>query len=151
MPKKKITKSTENVVELERKQYIFGADDSRATITLWCDGRDYNPETEGYHPVYSYQITTDKWSFTANDIRGASNETPNLTAASQSLFAFLYVACVDDASDSDKELFPDNVRIWGQQFTTELKSLALEAAKVIGSEVNPESVQVDDEPFSFDD
>lgn len=147
MSKKKISESTDNVTENERKQYVFGADDSRATITVWCDGRDYNPESEGYHPVYSYQITTNKWSYTTNDIRGASNELPNLTSASQSLFAFLYVACVDDASDSDKELFPDNVRVWGQQFTNELRSLALEAAKAVASEVK----SVDDEPFSFDD
>lgn len=128
---KKITQNINNVTENEKKQYIFGTDESRAVITVWCDGRQYDPESEGYRPIYTYQITTSQWSYTANDIVGALNEVPDLYAASQSLFAFLFMCCVEDAPESDKQMFPDYVRVWGEEFVREFRVLSQEAAKVV--------------------
>lgn len=150
---KKITQNVNNVTENEKKQYVFGSGDSRDVVTVWCDGRQYDPESEGYRPVYSYQIMTSRWSYTSNDIVGALNEVPDLYAASQSLFAFLFMCCVDGAPDSDKEMFPDNVRIWGEQFVREFRALSQEAARVVQAAVQvPEpNNDDDDEEMSAED
>ena len=61
------------------------------SVEIWCDGRDYNPSTEAYHPRYSYKITANEgeWEYIDNDIHGAANEVPDLLSGAKSLFAFL--------------------------------------------------------------
>lgn len=147
VPKKKINENKNN-----QKEYTFGPDDSRAVVTVWCDGRDYDPSLEGYKPIYSYQIKTSEWSYIANDIRGGLNEVPNLYAASQSLFAFLYTCCTSSDVE-DHLMFPDYVREWGNDFTDEFSMLSLEAAGVAQSAV-PSSVpdqDIEEDVFGIDE
>lgn len=95
--------------------------EGESTITVWCDGREYDPSIEGYRPVYSYSIVTPSWRYDDNDIHGAINEQPDLDLGSRSLFAFL-LACAESESESSENysLFPPNVREWAQSFSDEL-------------------------------
>ena len=144
MPKKKI-----NVTENDRKQYTFGTGDSHSTVAVWCDGRVYDPQVEGYQPVYSDQITTKEWSYTANDIQGGLNEVPNLYAAAQSLFAFLYTCCQASDDNEDRNMFPEHIRLWGDQFTNEIATLSLEAARLVQAEVPSSTPDTDNDEDVF--
>lgn len=107
-------------------------------IEVWCDGRDYDPEFEGYRPIYSYKIVyTDEnnnWcEYVSDDVHGGINEIPNLNSAAQSICAFLY-ACQEGYTEDPEHkkenasLFPPEVREWAYQFADEIsiKSLELE-------------------------
>lgn len=108
----------------KNKTKIFTFGDSyegESTVTVWCDGREYDPSIEGYKPVYSYSVITPTWRYDANDIHGAINEQPDLDLGSRSLFAFL-LACAEskDESSENYDLFPPQVREWAQHFSDEL-------------------------------
>lgn len=92
-----------------------------AVFTVWCDGRDYDPELEVYRPVYSYSIVTNKWRYDANDLRGAPNEIPNLDLASTALLALLLTCSTASDDDENSELFPPHVREYGQEISQTLK------------------------------
>lgn len=116
MPKKKIDPHIESA--LDHREYQI--EDS--VVKIWCDGRDYDPSTEAYHPKYSYLIVAPDWRYDGNDIRGGANELPNLTKASQSFFAFLYasqesyeVHLRGAFTDGNFEMFPPHVNEWAQQ------------------------------------
>ena len=112
----------------EKRKFQFGDDDAPYTVEVWCDGRERDPDTEDYYPVYSYSITTPDWDYQGNDIRGAANEIPDLTAASKSLFAFLY-ACQEgmpedvEANFENARLFPPHVREWAYEVSEELSAV----------------------------
>lgn len=100
--------------------------EGESVVKVWCDGRKYEPDTESYHPVYSYSITTPKWSYVNNDITGGANEEPSLEKGAQSLFAFLY-ACQQAKPGSDNyETFPPQVRDWAYHFSEEISSISLQ-------------------------
>lgn len=144
MPKRKITSET--------REYRFDSKDTKSVVKVWCEGRDYDSYSESYRPVYSYQIKTSEWSYVSNDIRGGANEKPNLNAAVQSLFAFLYQCCTCDDSSEDRGMFPEHVRLWGDEFTEEFSILSIEAAQ--SSTPTPSSVSNDEsleELFGSDD
>ena len=109
--------------ETPTKRFTFGdSHEGESNVIVWCDGRDYDPITEMYRPIYSYSIVTPKWRYDANDIFGAYHEMPNLDLASRSLWAFL-LSCVE-AQDENSEnygLFPEQVREWAQHFSDEIK------------------------------
>ena len=108
--------------ETPTKVFEFGDDyEGKSTITIWCEGRVYEPSKEVYRPVYSYSIVTPTWRFDANDIHGAPNELPDLDLGSRSLFAFL-LACSEafDEKSENYDLFPPQVREWAKHFSGEL-------------------------------
>jgi hypothetical protein len=145
MPKRKIKQNVDNLPDEKKKQYCFGSGNNCSTVTVWCEGRDYDPYTEGYRPIYSYQIDTTQWSYTSNDIRGSVNEIPNLFAASQSLFAFLYVCAVSSEEGEDRDMFPEHVRLWAEDYLKEIQVLSLKAAES-ASVPQPESLQPKNPP-----
>lgn len=112
MPKDSKSGNKDNATPI--KEFRFGDKyEGDSIVKVWCDGRNYDPQTEAYHPVYSYSISTPKWKYDANDIYGAANELPDVDLGSRSLFAFL-LACAEaknDASDNF-DLFPEQVRDW---------------------------------------
>lgn len=96
-------------------------------VEVWCEGRDYDPVGEAYHPMYSYKIVTPEWEYINNDIRGNNNSVPDNLLAAQSLFAFLY-ACqqgMPKVGQFDKgenaDLFPPHVREWAYHFAEQLE------------------------------
>jgi hypothetical protein len=100
-------------------------------VEIWCDGREYDPLSEGYRSRYSYRIVSEDWEYVDNDIRGVINEPPNLNAAARSLFAFLY-AC-QEAKNEDSEnydLFPPHVREWAECLSEELARVHLDLLKL---------------------
>lgn len=106
------------------KEFIFGDSyEGDSTVIVWCDGREYDPAQELYYPVYSYSIVSPYWRFDSNDIRGATNEIPDLDRGSKSLFAFL-IACAEakDESSDNFTLFPPEVRDWAIHFSEELQN-----------------------------
>lgn len=100
------------------------------TVKVWCDGRRYDETSEAYRPIYVYSITTPQWEFLSDDLCGACNEVPNITAASQSLFAFLY-SCqqgmpkggggFDKNRNDTADLFPPHVREWAYLFAEQIE------------------------------
>lgn len=118
MPNEKNESNQDNA---PTKLFKFGDSyEGESIVTVWCDGRAYESETELYRPVYSYSIKTPLWKYDANDIYGAGNEVPSLDRASQSLFAFL-IACADANEESENyTLFPPEVRDWAQHFSEEI-------------------------------
>ena len=113
------------------KEYEFGDSyEGVSKVTVWCDGRVYEPEDEVYRPVYSYSIVTPNWRYDANDIHGAPNELPNLDFGSRSLFAFL-LACSEakDEESDNYDLFPPQVRDWAQHFSDQITIEYLEKTK----------------------
>ena len=102
-----------------------------STVEIWCEGREYDPSSEGYRPKYAYKITTTKWEYTDNDIRGAVNEVGSTNSAAQSLFAFLY-ACQEGmphrggfVTHENADLFPEHVREWAYLHCEQLSMLNL--------------------------
>lgn len=116
------------MTEKETRTFKFSDNTGDFFVNVWCDGREYDAVTETYHPVYSYKITGPEWEYTANDIRGAANELPSSTAASQSLFAFLY-ACQEGMASTGRfagqnenaDLFPPHVRAWAYIFADDIE------------------------------
>lgn len=118
--------------EPEARTFQFSDRSGDHTVKVWCDGRVYDETTEAYRPVYSYSITTPEWEFVSNDLHGAANEIPNVNAASQSLFAFLY-SCQQgmpksgggfERNQSDTaDLFPPHVREWAYLFAEQIELL----------------------------
>jgi hypothetical protein len=111
----------------QSKEFRFGDSyEGESIVTVWCDGRAYDPRDELYRPVYCYSIQTSTWKYDANDIHGAPNEIPNLTKASQSLFAFL-LACVESSEGGENyALFPPEVRQWADHFSEEIQDQYLQ-------------------------
>ena len=103
------------------------------SVEIWCDGRDYNPSTEAYHPRYSYKITANEgeWEYIDNDIHGAANEVPDLLSGAQSLFAFL-LACQEglpediDGKCENADLFPPHVREFAYNLKEQIEMAHLE-------------------------
>ena len=85
-------------------------------IVLECEGRQYDPSTECYHPQYKYVITGPKWEYVGNDIFGAANGAPDTLAGMKALIAFLIHAQSGMPEDSEyseadgAEQFPSHVR-----------------------------------------
>lgn len=114
--------------EQTNKEFVFSDSNGEYKVLVWCDGRQYDPSSECYHPMYSYKITTPDWEYTDNDIRGGANELPDLEAASRSLFAYLYAAQEGLPQDTNAErenarLFPPHVRDWAYQVNEEISIL----------------------------
>jgi len=115
--------------QIENEPLEFKFNDSyegESVVKVWSDGRDRDPETETYRTVYSYSITTPRWSYTDNDIHGVPNEEPNLTKAAQSLFAFLYACQESKPGQENYDSFPPQVRDWAYHFSEEISSLSLQ-------------------------
>lgn len=92
-------------------------------IEIWCEGREYDPLTEGYRPRYIYKIMSEDWEYIDNDIHGAVNEIPDLNSAARSLFAFLYACQEAQDEDSDNyDLFPPDVREWAEKHSQEISN-----------------------------
>ena len=101
-------------------------------LEVWCDGRRYEPDTEAYHPIYSYRIKTKDWTYEGNDIIGGANETPNLVRAMQSLIAFLHACGKARTKESENfNLFPEHVREWAIYASDEL---TMKYHQITGSE-----------------
>lgn len=113
----------------ETRTYTFRDDhNGNSTVKVWCDGRDYDPAAEAYHPIYSYKIVTPEWEYIDNDIRGKANELPDIAAGAQSLFAFLYACQEGLPMDTEGErenanLFPPNVREWAYLFSDQIEAV----------------------------
>lgn len=119
----------------------------KSSIEVRCDGRKYEPDTEAYHPIYSYKIRTKDWEYFGNDIHGGANEKPNVVAGMQSLIAFL-VACAE-ARTSDSEnfsLFPEHVREWAIHAQNELE---LKYATVMEDKKKEKKEKEDSGPSNF--
>lgn len=92
-----------------------------ATITLWCDGRVYDPIQESYSPQYSYSIVTSKWRYDANDIYGAPNKGPNIDAALSAVLALLWGCSISGEEDENiSSDFPEHVRDFAIEISSEL-------------------------------
>lgn len=96
-------------------------------VSVWCDGRTYDPETETYKPQYAYSIVTDKWRYDGNNIVGAKNELPNLFKAGQTLFDMLwhsqksYAAHLRGAfTGGNHDVFPVHVNEWAVKFADDI-------------------------------
>jgi hypothetical protein len=136
-----------SIADNTKQKFVFGFGENKSEVTVWCDGRDYDPHTEFYRPIYSYQIKTKEWAYVSNDIRGADNEKPNLYAASQSLFAFLYACCTSSDDSEDRNMFPSHVQSWGDDVIAEISRLSIDSAKK-SNDPNTESF---DDVFGIDD
>lgn len=101
--------------EVSAKEVTIGG----ATFTLWCDGRDYDTESEEYRAVYSYSIVTEKWRYDSNNIVGPANKNPNLDVALAGLL-LTFKACVEAQDKQDRDLFPVHVRSLGEEIIDEL-------------------------------
>ena len=114
--------------DMKKKSFQFGSDEEPYTVEVWCEGRDRDPSTESYHPMYAYRIVTPDWEYVDNDIRGGANELPDLSSAAKSLFAFLY-ACQEgypedmNAERENARLFPPHVREWAYMVNDELSAV----------------------------
>lgn len=112
--------------EVETKEFRFGDSyEGESVVTIWCDGRAYEPATELYRPVYSYSIQTPFWKYDANDIHGVPNEVPSLVSASKSLFAFLLACAEAEEGSENYAIYPPEVRDWAQHFSEELQGAYL--------------------------
>lgn len=95
-------------------------------VELWSDGREYDPDTEAYHTIYSYKITAPNWEFDGNDIKSGANQAPDLNAGMRSLVAFL-LACQSglpediEAEAENAELFPSHVREFAYNLKEQLE------------------------------
>lgn len=105
-------------------------------VSVWCEGRDYDPDYESYRPIYGYKIKNSDFEYVGNDIRGAVNELADTDKAMQSLLAFLY-ACQesyahdirnggDGGEGENSKLFPPHVREWAHQMSEEISLAAVE-------------------------
>ena len=104
----------------DTKQFVFGDSESgQSVVTLEHDGNYHDPDEGFPRPVYRYRITTDRWEFENNDIRGDQGEQSNLDLAAKSLFYFLW-ECVRTENNE----FPANVRAWASRYTDEFEELA---------------------------
>lgn len=120
--------------EPEHAEYKFGDNyEGDSVVKVWCDGREYDPSTEAYHPRYAYSIVTPKWRYDGNDIRGARNELPDIAKASQSLFAFLYASqesyerhTAGAFTDGNHTMFPKQVNEWAHHFSDKIGAFNLE-------------------------
>lgn len=124
--------------EDEARTFKFSDRTGEFTVEVWCDGRQYDPVGEGYYPIYSYRIAGPEWTYDNNDIRGSINEIPDLAAASQSLFAFLYACQQGMASagrfgveNENADLFPSHVREWAYMFAEQLELVHGELVKEV--------------------
>lgn len=127
------------VEQHERLEFIFGDDyEGESVVQVWCDGREYNPETEAYHPMYSYSIKTPKHIYVGNDLKGGANEIPDLRKGSCSLFAFLY-ACQEGMpqkiSEENGDLFPPEIREWAHHFAEDIGYKAYELESELKEEI----------------
>jgi len=100
-------------------------------LSVWSDGKFYDPGSECYRPVYSYSIKTPDWEYLGNDIHGAANEPVSIERGMQSLLAFLYACQEGYLNDPNHErdnakIFPPHVREWAYQFNDELSTAAIE-------------------------
>lgn len=88
----------------------------KSEISLWCDGRAYDPVAESYRPIYSYVIRANGWEYVGNDLRGDKNKKPNIASGMKSLLAFLN-ECAEsrDVESHAFNLFPEHVRDWAVQ------------------------------------
>jgi hypothetical protein len=109
--------------------FIFGTNpQAMSTVTVWCDGRVYDPDFESYRPKYNFSIEGKKFRYDSNDINGGCNEAPNLYRAASALFSFLGAAVeAGDNEDSDNHgIFPPEVVEWADQNENEIVSELLE-------------------------
>lgn len=120
MPKKQM--ENEPLHPQLREFGVHHEDGSQSLVHVWCDGRNYDPDTEAYKPQYAYSIVAPNWRYDGNDILGAANELPNLYKASQTLFAYLYAAQESYArhlrgvfTDGNHLMFPEHVNEWAAQ------------------------------------
>jgi len=126
----------------EVRSFNFSDRSGEFKVDVWCDGRQYDADTEAYRPIYSYKIAGPEWTYDANDIFGACSEVPNLAAASQSLFAFLYASQQGmagsgrfHAENEHADLYPQHVREWAYHFSEQLELVHSELVKeVTGSQ-----------------
>lgn len=114
--------------ENERRHFVLKFNEGNkfeetATVEIWCDGREYDPTSEGYRPRYSYRIVTKNWEYVDNDIFGKINEPPNILSASRSLLAFLYACQEAKEGGENYDLFPPHVREWTEQYNDEIQKL----------------------------
>lgn len=130
MPKKKI--ESEPLYPQLRTFEFMDFEGPITVVKVWCDGRDYDPETETYKPQYGYSITGGSWSYVGNDIRGAANELPNLDKASQTLFAMLYASQKSYSihikgafTDGNFEMFPVHVNEWAVKFSQDIAQTSI--------------------------
>lgn len=124
----------------EIRTFTFSDRTGEFTVEIWCDGRLYDHVVEQYKPVYSVKITGPEWTYDSNEIHGAYSEAPDLAAASQSLFAFLYACQVGLVSsgrfspeNENADLFPKHVREWAYHFAEQLELVHSELVKEISS------------------
>jgi hypothetical protein len=102
--------------EVSAKEVTIGG----TTFTLWCDGRDYDAESEEYRAVYSYSIVTEKWRYDSNNIVGPSNKNPNLDVALAGLLLMIKSCAEAQDQGENSELFPAHVRGMAQSILDEL-------------------------------
>lgn len=128
-----ISADVEMPEDAEHKEFKFGKPDDpwegQSTVTVWCEGRQYDPSTEAYHPVYAYKINTPKFEYVGNDIHGGANQVANLDAGAQSLMAFLY-ACQEGmpqkVSEENGDLFPKQVREWAYHYAEDIGMVSVQ-------------------------
>lgn len=131
-------------------------------VSVWCEGRDYDPDHESYRPIYGYQIKNSDFEYVGNDIRGACSELADTGKAMQSLLAFLYAAqesywadCREGGDGFGREnaqLFPPHVVEWAHQMSEEISAAAVEAevanalvATQVGPNMSVPDVTVDED------
>lgn len=90
-----------------------------ATFTLWCDGKDYDAESEEYRAVYSYSIVTPRWRYDSNNIVGPANKSSNLDVALAGLL-LMVKSCAEGQDKENETLFPVHVRNMGKEILDEL-------------------------------
>lgn len=115
--------------ETEIREFTFvDAYEGNSTVKIWCEGRERDPSTESYHPVYAYSIISPKFQYDDNDLRGGANESPNLDKGAQSLMSYLY-ACQEGMPSrrgENADIFPPEVRSWAYHFSEEIGTISIQ-------------------------
>lgn len=104
-----------------------------ATVIVEHEGRERDPDFDGYRQKYRFEITTPQWQYAGNDIGSGVGRPVDIAEAARTLFGFL-AACAESRdyaqstgrSTENASLFPEHVGLWAQVHVHELTMLSEE-------------------------
>lgn len=108
-----------------------------ATVIVWHDGRDVDPDFGQYRQRYGYRIVADGWEYAGNDIRSGCGAAVDVADAARTLFSFLG-ACAESRAYCHRNnivsidtmdnatLFPKHVGQWAEANSDEISMLSID-------------------------